>query len=88
MRVAVDRMKYQIHLPLPSKIDPSVSVLQLDEKPDTTYSEIGGCKEEIAKLREIVETPMLEPHKYVELGIEPPKGVLLYGPVSFLIMQS
>lgn len=85
MRVAVDRMKYQIHLPLPPKIDPSVSVLQLDEKPDTTYSDIGGCKEEIAKLREIVETPMLEPHRYIALGIEPPKGVLLYGPVSSLL---
>lgn len=59
MRVAVDRNKYQIHIPLPPKIDSSVTAMQLDEKPDVTYSDVGGCKEEIAKLKEIVEIPLL-----------------------------
>jgi len=80
MRVAVDRNKYQIHIPLPPKIDSSVTAMQLDEKPDVTYSDIGGCKEEIAKLKEIVETPLLHPEKFINLGIDPPKDVLLYGP--------
>lgn len=80
MRVGVDRNKYQIHIPLPPKIDPSVTMMQVEEKPDVTYSDVGGCKEQIEKLREVVETPMLHPEKFVNLGIDPPKGVLLFGP--------
>lgn len=59
MRVGVDRNKYQIHIPLPPKIDSSVTAMQLDEKPDVTYSEIGGCKDEIERLREVLEIPLL-----------------------------
>uniref|UniRef100_A0A914DR02 26S proteasome regulatory subunit 7 n=1 Tax=Acrobeloides nanus TaxID=290746 RepID=A0A914DR02_9BILA len=80
MRVGVDRNKYQIHLPLPAKIDPTVTMMQVEEKPDVTYADIGGCKEQIEKLREVIETPLLHPERFVNLGIEPPKGVLLYGP--------
>lgn len=43
-------------------------------------SDIGGCKEQIEKMREVVELPMLHPEKFVQLGIDPPKGVLCYGP--------
>ncbi len=71
---------FQIHIPLPPKIDPSVTMMQVEEKPDVTYSDVGGCKEQIEKLREVVETPLLHPERFVNLGIEPPKGVLLYGP--------
>ncbi|CAL8090756.1 unnamed protein product [Orchesella dallaii] len=80
MRVGVDRNKYQIHIPLPPKIDPSVTMMQVEEKPDVTYADVGGCKEQIDKLREVVETPLLHPERFVNLGIEPPKGVLLFGP--------
>merc|ERR1711959_254628 len=45
-----------------------------------TYNDVGGCKEQIAKLREVVETPLLHPERFINLGIDPPKGVLLYGP--------
>lgn len=55
----VDRNKYQIHIPLPPKIDPTVTMMQVEEKPDVTYSDVGGCKEQIEKLREVVETPLL-----------------------------
>jgi len=80
MRVGVDRNKYQIHIPLPPKIDPTVTMMQVEEKPDVTYSDVGGCKEQIDKLREVVETPLLHPERFVNLGIDPPKGVLLFGP--------
>jgi len=80
MRVGVDRNKYQIHIPLPPKIDPSVTMMQVEEKPDVTYGDVGGSKEQIDKLREVVETPLLHPEKFVNLGIEPPKGVLMFGP--------
>jgi 26S proteasome regulatory subunit T1 len=76
----VDRNKYQIHIPLPPKIDPSVTMMQVEEKPDVTYSDVGGCKDQIDKLREVVETPLLHPEKFANLGIEPPKGVLMFGP--------
>uniref|UniRef100_A0A3P9DV70 26S proteasome regulatory subunit 7 n=1 Tax=Maylandia zebra TaxID=106582 RepID=A0A3P9DV70_9CICH len=76
MRVGVDRNKYQIHIPLPPKIDPTVTMMQVEEKPDVTYSDVGGCKEQIEKLREVVETPLLHPERFVNLGIEPPKGTL------------
>ncbi|CAJ0766347.1 20368_t:CDS:10, partial [Entrophospora sp. SA101] len=70
----------RIQIPLPPKIDPSVTMMQVEEKPDVTYSDVGGCKEQIEKLREVVELPLLQPERFVNLGIDPPKGVLLYGP--------
>ncbi|ODQ52340.1 26S protease regulatory subunit 7 [Saitoella complicata NRRL Y-17804] len=80
MRVGVDRTKYQIQLPLPPKIDPSVTMMQVEEKPDVTYSDVGGCKQQIEKLREVVELPLLSPERFANLGIDPPKGIMLYGP--------
>eukprot|EP00761_Pharyngomonas_kirbyi_P011782 gb/GECH01011808.1/.p1 GENE.gb/GECH01011808.1/~~gb/GECH01011808.1/.p1 ORF type:complete len:430 (+),score=119.35 gb/GECH01011808.1/:1-1290(+) len=80
MRVGVDRNKYQIQIPLPPKIDPSVTMMTVEEKPDVTYNDVGGTKDEIEKIREVVELPLLHPERFVALGIDPPKGVLLYGP--------
>eukprot|EP00033_Pygsuia_biforma_P000883 GCRY01001022.1.p1 GENE.GCRY01001022.1~~GCRY01001022.1.p1 ORF type:complete len:468 (+),score=109.08 GCRY01001022.1:116-1405(+) len=80
MRVGTDRSKYQIQLPLPPKIDPTVTTMTVEEKPDVTYSDVGGCKEQLEKLREVVETPLLNPERFTTLGIDPPKGILLYGP--------
>ena len=74
MRVGVDRNKYQIQIPLPPKIDPTVTMMTVEEKPDITYGDIGGCKEQIEKMREVVELPMLHPEKFVKLGIDPPQG--------------
>ncbi|KAK3250026.1 26S proteasome regulatory subunit 7A [Cymbomonas tetramitiformis] len=80
MRVGIDRNKHQIQIPLPARIDPSVTMMTVEEKPDVTYSDVGGDREQIEKLREVVELPLLHPEKFVKLGIDPPKGVLLYGP--------
>lgn len=80
MRVGVDRVKYKIMIPLPPKIDASVTMMTVEEKPDVTYADVGGCKEALEQLREVVEMPLLQPKRFVELGIDPPKGVLLYGP--------
>ena len=44
------------------------------------YEDIGGLKEEIDAIREMVEIPMKHPEVFKRLGISPPKGVLLYGP--------
>ncbi|EJW02984.1 26S proteasome subunit P45 family protein [Edhazardia aedis USNM 41457] len=80
IRVGVDRNKYQIKLALPRKIDATITMMQVEEKPDITFNDIGGCKEEIEKIREVVEIPLLDPDRFIRLGIDPPKGVLLYGP--------
>ena len=45
-----------------------------------TYEDIGGLREELQRLRETIELPMRHPELFRRLGIEPPKGVLLFGP--------
>jgi transitional endoplasmic reticulum ATPase len=48
--------------------------------PRITYDDLGGLKKEVQKIREMVELPMRHPELFEKLGIEPPKGVLLFGP--------
>ncbi len=48
--------------------------------PSVTYEDIGGLKEELQRVREMIELPLKHPELFDRLGIEPPKGVLLYGP--------
>lgn len=54
--------------------------MTVEDKPDVTYEDVGGAKDALEKLREVVELPLLHPERFVTLGIDPPKGVLLYGP--------
>src|ERR671932_2317395 len=51
-----------------------------DKSTQVTYEDIGGLKEEIQKVREMIELPLRHPEIFEKLGIEAPKGVLLYGP--------
>ncbi len=48
--------------------------------PKVTYEDIGGLRDVIVKVRELIELPLRHPELFARLGIEPPKGVLLYGP--------
>ena len=50
------------------------------ESPDVTYEDIGGLDSELEQVREMIELPMRHPELFQQLGIEPPKGVLLHGP--------
>lgn len=52
----------------------------ISKKPRVTYEEIGGLKEKIEKLHEIIELPLRHPEVFQRLGIEPHKGIMLYGP--------
>merc|ERR1711865_1337060 len=47
---------------------------------DVGYDDIGGCKGQLALIREMVELPLRHPQLFKNLGIKPPRGVLLYGP--------
>ena len=48
--------------------------------PRITYDELGGLKNEVQKIREMIELPMRHPELFEKIGVEAPKGVLLYGP--------
>jgi len=51
--------------------------MTVEERPDVTYNDIGGCKDQLERLREVLEMPMLNPEKFINLGIDPPKGINL-----------
>src|SRR3989344_3873978 len=50
------------------------------EKPKISWEEIGGLKEQIKEIKEVIELPLTKPEIFEKIGIEPPKGILLYGP--------
>jgi len=50
------------------------------EKPKIKWSDVGGLKQEVQEIREVVELPLKKPELFKKVGIEPPKGILLYGP--------
>jgi len=52
----------------------------LENIPNVTYDDVGGLKDAVQKLREMVELPLRHPEIFERLGVDPPKGVLLYGP--------
>lgn len=59
--------------------DPMVSVMKVDKAPSETYADIGGLENQIMEMKEAVEMPMTHPELYEDIGIKPPKGVILYG---------
>ena len=61
-------------------LSPKAVDISEESIPQITYEDIGGLKEEVKKVREMVELPLKRPEIFSRLGIEPPKGVLLYGP--------
>ncbi len=60
--------------------DSRVRVMELEESPNVTFSQIGGLLKEIEEVRESVEYPLTKPEIFEQIGVEPPKGILLYGP--------
>ena len=55
-------------------------MLGADEKPDVTYADVGGLDMQKQEIREAVELPLTQFDLYKQIGIDPPRGVLLYGP--------
>jgi 26S proteasome regulatory subunit T2 len=60
-------------------VDPLVNVMKVDKAPAETYGDIGGLEDQIQEIKEAVEYPLTHPELYEEIGIKPPKGVILYG---------
>lgn len=57
----------------------NVEQFTIISKPDVSFDDIGGLEEQIQELKEVIELPLKKPELFKELGITPPKGILLYG---------
>lgn len=79
-RVALNQQTFSIVNVLPSEKDPLISGMEVEERPDVSYGQIGGLEEQVVEIKETVELPLKKPELFTNIGIEPPKGVLLYGP--------
>merc|ERR1711971_1073517 len=64
---------------LADEVDPMVSVMKVDKAPVESYADIGGLETQIQEIKEAVELPLTHPELYEDIGIRPPKGVILYG---------
>ncbi len=60
--------------------DPLVTTMKVDKAPLESYADIGGLEQQIQEIKEAVELPLTHPELYEDIGIRPPKGVILYGP--------
>ncbi|GAB5355067.1 hypothetical protein AAMO2058_000173900 [Amorphochlora amoebiformis] len=65
---------------LPPEADSSISMMQMQKKPDITYADIGGLDIQKQEIKEAVELPLTHFELYRQIGIDPPRGVLMYGP--------
>jgi proteasome regulatory subunit len=79
-RVALNQQTFSIVDVLPSEKDPSVTGMEIEERPDVSYATIGGLEDQIMEVKETVELPLKKPELFEKIGIDPPKGILLYGP--------
>ncbi len=78
-RVAVNN-SLSIVKTLDDETDVRARVMQVEESPQVSYTDIGGLDEQMNEVRETVEMPLIKPDAFEEVGIEPPSGVLLHGP--------
>lgn len=78
--VALHRHSNALVSVLPPEADSSISMLSAEEKPDVTYEDVGGLDIQKQEIREAVELPLTQFDLYRQIGIDPPRGVLLYGP--------
>jgi len=60
--------------------DSRVRVMELETAPNVTFEQVGGLRGEIEEVREAVEYPLTRPEIFAKVGVEPPKGILLFGP--------
>jgi len=80
LRVALNQRGSTIVEILKEREDPIAQAMEVIERPSVSYKDIGGLSREIRLIKEVVELPLTKPGLFKELGIEPPKGILLYGP--------
>lgn len=79
VRCTLNQQSLSIVEILPQSYDSQIYGMEVDSSPSETYSEIGGLDEQINEIREAVELPLKRPELFEAVGIDAPKGVLLYG---------
>ena len=79
-RVALHRASHSVVEILPPDTDAAVQMMKMTEKPDVSYTDVGGLDIQKQEIREAIELPLTNPELYAQIGIDPPRGVLLYGP--------
>lgn len=77
--VLLNSKNYAVVGILTDDIDPMVSVMKVDKAPLESYADVGGLEKQIQEIKESVELPLTHPELYEDVGIKPPKGVILYG---------
>ena len=77
--VLLREQTYHIVGILADEADPLLNVMKVDKAPTETYGDVGGLDNQIREIKEAVELPLTHPELYEEIGIKPPKGVILYG---------
>ena len=80
VRVALNQRGSAIVEVLPTREDPYVRAMEVIERPNVRWEDVGGLDDVKQLVKEVVELPLKYPEMFKEVGIEPPKGVLLYGP--------
>ena len=78
--VGVNKDSYLILDTLPCEYDSRVKAMEVDEKPEEEYTDIGGLDKQIQELVEAIVLPMTHKERFIAIGIKPPKGCLMYGP--------
>ena len=78
-RVAVND-SFAVKTVLEAETDARAQAMQVDQRPETTYGDIGGLDEQLQEVREAVEQPLVRSDQFDAVGIDPPSGVLLHGP--------
>ena len=76
-RVALNQNNLTVVNVFPKKKDKNITAMEIDERSDITYDDIGGLKYQIVEIRETVELPIKHPEIFEEIGIDPPKGILI-----------
>jgi len=79
VRCTLNQQSLSIVEILPQSYDSQIYGMEVDTSPSETYSEIGGLDEQINEIREAVELPLKRPELFEAVGIDAPRGVLLYG---------
>jgi proteasome regulatory subunit len=77
-RVAINNSLTIVRI-LDRSVDVRAKIMELVEAPDVSYEQVGGLENQIQEIRETVELPLTNPAIFQDIGIEPPRGVLLYG---------
>ncbi|EAL49331.2 26S protease regulatory subunit, putative [Entamoeba histolytica HM-1:IMSS-B] len=79
-RVALDVSTNTIMKILPREVHPAVYSMTVESPGKVKYEDIGGLRNQMREIREVIELPMTNPELFERVGVKAPKGVLLYGP--------